>query len=486
MVRPLVLWHLMHCQEKTKPQKELQKPQKRRTNRKPLRKNHGTANKYNCKPKPRNKTLQAVEVKTEKLEQDILTCRVCLQYGDIPIYGVIDVSEDLKLFAGIEVAPDDSYPQYLCESCSNQLEGAISFRKTAQNSDQLLKQTREHKTNIAIAEQANNDEASCDDPVINNDTDKESYGLPESDEFDDDDLEPEYDDNKRKQKHQKRKKLTQKGNIPLADLVREITQAKEANMEFEEVRPKTLHCTKCNIGFETMEEYSDHMANEHDDIRETCPVCNNKYQPVYLRKHLALHQQEKPFMCDICGKNFKISGQLTRHRTTHFITKLEFKCPECPYRGRFKENLKLHMRTHTNDKRYQCPQCPTRYFINKSNLSRHMLTHKSERNFKCDQCQKGFNTKRNLAEHFKVDHSGIKDHVCNYCGKAFGLRQQMMKHQRKVHKRAPMRSGRTPLYMLLDSKKQQEEPSMEETSRPDCSFENDQDNIQDITIHVNI
>ncbi|KAJ2941487.1 hypothetical protein O0L34_g14534 [Tuta absoluta] len=489
MSAPMILWHLLHSREKIK-------RRKRKTGRNTLRRNNN--NSYNG-PEPSDDAQQLIETKEEKrvFKYEQNTCRVCLQCGDIPIYGVIDVSDDLQLLTGIEVTPDDSYPQYLCESCSNQLEGAISLRKTAQNSDQLLKQATQDIINNALGEDGNIVEENNDVPIINNNADNENDGVYESDEnhddwlytiqktekIHDDEEESDYDDNKREQN---RRKLKDKDNVPLADLLREFTERKEANMVFEEVRTKTFHCVKCNIGYETMEGYSEHMAKEHDDIRETCPVCNNKYTHRYLKKHLALHKQEKPYMCDICGKNFKVKGQFTRHRTTHFITELPFKCSECPYRGRFRENLNLHMRTHTNDKRYQCPQCPARYFINKSNLSRHMLTHKTDHDFKCDQCQRGFYTKRDLELHFKVDHSGIKDHVCNECGKAFGLRKQLMKHQRKVHKRAKMRSGRTPLYMLLESKKQQEEPSAQETSGQDCSFENNQDIIRDITIHVNI
>ncbi|XP_013185051.2 zinc finger protein 267 [Amyelois transitella] len=214
-----------------------------------------------------------------------------------------------------------------------------------------------------------------------------------------------------------------------------------------------FHCNKCDLDFPTIKEYTDHMlSQEHENMRHKCPICNKTYASLYLKTHLRLHKREAPYMCDICGKKFIMQGQFTRHRLTHFYN-LPFKCPLCPYRGRFTESLKMHMRSHTGEKPYQCSQCAHR-FVNKSNLNKHLLTHKGEHDFVCASCGRGFYTKRDLELHLKVDHAGIKDHLCNICGKAFGYRKQMMKHQLKVHKREKLRSGRTPLYLLVDSNKQ--------------------------------
>ncbi|XP_045506524.1 zinc finger protein 227-like [Colias croceus] len=226
----------------------------------------------------------------------------------------------------------------------------------------------------------------------------------------------------------------------------ELTDVKESS---------DYHCKRCDLSYNTFEEYSEHrLSEEHENMRQVCPICNNSYTAIYFKKHLALHKLETSYMCDVCGKKFVVKGQFTRHRLTHFYD-LPFKCSLCPYRGRFRESLKMHMRSHTGERPYQCSQCPSR-FGSKSNLNKHMLIHKGDHDFKCESCGRGFYTKRDLELHFKVDHTGIKDHVCNICGKAFGYRKQMMKHQLKVHKRQKLKTGRIPLYLQVESKIQQE------------------------------
>ncbi|CAH0401658.1 unnamed protein product [Chilo suppressalis] len=326
------------------------------------------------------------------------SCRVCLKEGDIPIYGdqaTDDIPRALSTLAGIEIDEEDTYPKYLCHSCHALLQGAILLRKTAQQSQKVLKKSSKRVLPPSSP--------------INPETSKESNTLS--------DLGDDLDDN-------------------------------TLDCDEGEEEKKNYFCSRCDIAFASLKEYCDHrLSEDHENKRITCPVCNKSYSAMYYKKHMAIHQPDCPYMCDICGKKFIIQGQFSRHRLTHFF-KLPYKCGLCPYRGRFTESLKMHMRIHTGEKPYQCSECAAR-FVSKSNLNKHMYTHK-DHDFKCESCGRGFYTKRNLEMHIKVDHVGIRDHLCNICGKAFGYRKQMMKHQLKVHKRQKLRSGRMPLYLQVE------------------------------------
>ncbi|XP_026498770.2 gastrula zinc finger protein XlCGF17.1-like [Vanessa tameamea] len=346
-----------------------------------------TRNNGNLEISQTSSETKAPYIKKEINDDDMQTiCRVCLKEGDIPIYGnaiAEDISKDLCMIGEIEVAADDNYPKFICQACNTLLQNALLLRKTAQQSDKILRQ-----------------------PLGNDNDDN----LMRNDDF---------------------------GCFEDSGIKNQSTQ---------------YYCRKCDLNFDTFEEYSGHrLSEEHENMRQTCPICKNSYATLYFRRHMALHKVDTPYMCDICGKKFIVQGQFTRHRMTHFYN-LPFECSLCPYRGRFKESLKMHMRSHTGEKPYQCSQCPAR-FVNKSNLNKHILTHKGDHDYKCESCGRGFYTKRDLDLHFKVDHTGIKDHICNICGKAFGYRKQMMKHQLKVHKREKFRSGRMPLYLQYESKK---------------------------------
>ncbi|KAL0860999.1 hypothetical protein ABMA27_009526 [Loxostege sticticalis] len=341
----------------------------------------------------------------DEVKEEETNCRVCLKEGNIPIYGnevVDDISEALKTFGGIELEIDDAYTKYLCQHCYTQLQNAISFRKTAQETDHILK----------------NPETSM------------SYDF-------ENDVDVNYIDN---------------NDQPESDMDVPLIEYKTK----KEKKERQWRCKRCNIDFKGFEDYQEHrLSDEHENLRRTCPICNKSFTYSSFRNHMKLHGREKPYMCDFCGKKFIMQGQFTRHRATH-IDHLPFQCTLCPYRGRFNECLKMHMRTHTGEKPYQCSECPAR-FVNKSNLTRHALIHREERDFKCDTCDRGFYTKREFDLHLKVDHTGVKDHICNMCGKAFGYRRQLLKHQLKVHKREKMRGGRIPVYLTLESEKRRRE-----------------------------
>ncbi|XP_041985515.1 zinc finger protein 41-like [Aricia agestis] len=353
-------------------------------NRKRLQIKQDPQNYENTKP---SVFVSNFPVKVEIFEsENVQTCRVCLQSGEIPIYSGKneELSGALATFGGIVVESDDKYPKFLCTSCHELLQGAILLRKTAQQSDKLLRQSEtENLSESAEAEQSDNN------------------SVP--DEKDVDDTWPYY-------------------------------------------------CKTCDIGFNTFDEYNEHSISDEHENKE-CPYCKKMYSTRYLKTHLAEHRMEYNFICDVCGKEFVRRANFAQHRAIHFHD-LPFQCSHCPYKGRFKEALKMHMRSHTGEKPYPCPQCPAR-FVSKSNLNRHMHTHQTEPEHKCETCGRGFHTKREVEVHFKVEHNGIKDHVCNMCGKAFGYRSQMMKHQRKVHKRQKMKSGRTPVYLQVQSKEQE-------------------------------
>ncbi|XP_032523572.2 zinc finger protein 81-like [Danaus plexippus] len=193
------------------------------------------------------------------------------------------------------------------------------------------------------------------------------------------------------------------------------------------------------------------LEKDKRNLKVQCYVCNRIVNRSYYKEHMTMHDPDhKKYVCDICGKSFRLRCAYHNHSLRH-RNDFPFKCQFCPYKGRYAELLKTHMHTHTKDYRYMCTECPAR-FLFKSNLNSHILLKHKEPQFKCDACKRAFHTKLTLRRHFEADHLGIRNHVCNVCGKAFGYRNAMMKHQRHVHKREKFMYSRMPAYLQAESK----------------------------------
>ena len=140
--------------------------------------------------------------------------------------------------------------------------------------------------------------------------------------------------------------------------------------------------------------------------RPACPTCNKVFSTPYkLRVHIRSHTEEKPFKCDVCSAEFSQ-----------------------------KSNLNRHIRAHSGVKRaksFVCPTCGIRGSDNNA-ISRHMLTHTTEKSFVCDVCGKAFAQMRGLALH-KQTHEAVGRYSCPHCEMRFSINSNMHKHVRMKH-----------------------------------------------------
>ena len=119
------------------------------------------------------------------------------------------------------------------------------------------------------------------------------------------------------------------------------------------------------------------------------------------------HEGKKPFKCEICDAHCSSSWR-----------KKPFKCETCDAtfarKNKFtrKDNLNIHIATvHEEMKPFKCDICKAE-FRHKVNLNTHIAkVHEKMKPFKCDTCEAKFTQKSKLNTHVATVHEEMKPYV---------------------------------------------------------------------------
>lgn len=166
---------------------------------------------------------------------------------------------------------------------------------------------------------------------------------------------------------------------------------------------------------------------------QNCSVCGRECaNPSTLFIHMRSHTNEKPFQCEFCDKRYKDSGSLKRHSIRNHIKTRErrYICESCGKGFYSKTDIIIHLRTHTGETPYSCSECNA-LFTQLSSLIRHKKKHLGEKTEACDICFKKFITKDSLKKHQMV-HTSQKQYSCNICLSIFKYKHNLTKHY-KLH-----------------------------------------------------
>ncbi|XP_070200631.1 zinc finger protein 708-like [Littorina saxatilis] len=167
-------------------------------------------------------------------------------------------------------------------------------------------------------------------------------------------------------------------------------------------RPR--ECPLCKTLLNCPSTYQTHMMRKHSKDRHQCSHCERDFGTRQeLKVHIRTHTKEKPYTCEFCGQSFAVLTYLNYHRNGLHLNTRPYKCPICQKGFNSYSSMWQHKRRHLGDRRYPCTQCDKKFY-NSDSLRRHALTHTEIRAYVCFVCEKTYRSRSSLKYHLKNSH----------------------------------------------------------------------------------
>merc|ERR1712129_448196 len=114
-------------------------------------------------------------------------------------------------------------------------------------------------------------------------------------------------------------------------------------------------CKQCGKSFITFNVLTKHVLVHGPRAPTTCLQCNKSV--LCLKDHIKTHTEEKKYDCEHCGKSFT-KRNLQKHVKFHSDNRKRYQCEPC---GQLVINLKVHMIQHSIIKPFSCTECDKHY-----------------------------------------------------------------------------------------------------------------------------
>ncbi|MEQ2216104.1 hypothetical protein XENOCAPTIV_010772 [Xenoophorus captivus] len=128
------------------------------------------------------------------------------------------------------------------------------------------------------------------------------------------------------------------------------------------------------------------------------------------------------FLCKHCPKEYTSLGALKMHIRSHTLPCV---CTTCGKAFSRPWLLRGHIRTHTGKLLYKCQSLSSTSHITHAFVSATLCL--GERPFSCPHCNRAFADRSNLRAHLQT-HAEVKKYQCGVCSRTFSRMSLLQKH----------------------------------------------------------
>ncbi|XP_057650890.1 zinc finger protein 624-like isoform X2 [Diorhabda carinulata] len=168
------------------------------------------------------------------------------------------------------------------------------------------------------------------------------------------------------------------------------------NKEFKTLvlfnRHKKTHnstCEKCSKTFKTFSQLRQHNKEKHPKLKyfkcKVCPDLTFTQEKEYLVHLRNTHEGKiiESHMCNVCGRTFRTSSELTLHIRSKCGTEKQFICKECGQKLMSPGSLYTHLKRHKGENTFMCRFC-AKLFLTSGQLKVHERIHTQQKDFVCE------------------------------------------------------------------------------------------------------
>ncbi|KAF0294583.1 Zinc finger protein 383 [Amphibalanus amphitrite] len=135
-------------------------------------------------------------------------------------------------------------------------------------------------------------------------------------------------------------------------------------------------CDHCDSKFTKREQLLGHRRFHFKDKNVECPKCGKKFMTTGM---LAMHNKWKHSQgpCRFCGRPFTSATARQAHEEHMHLKYMLHMCDVCHFRVMTATQLRVHKRTHSDDKPHRCAACDEA-FVSRNLLKKHRASRHSE------------------------------------------------------------------------------------------------------------